>query len=375
MITAIFFLICFGLLCGLIFLFIKIHNLSLINKKLTLQITELTEIKKEIQTKIETVLLSFPIPVMVIDKQGIIKFANTEIQNIIGSPPEGHNYIEFFNQTEFIEAIHNIPEGKTLQTELLYKDQFYAVHFVSLTDNEILITLKDITDSKEILRIKKELISNISHELKTPLTVIKGYLETIYEEIPSYLKGQVEIILNHTERLTGIVRDLLKLSELEEIKIEFQKVNIKEVIEKVISMFEKRIIQKNLSLKVNMDTSITYISGDPYKLEDLIINLLDNAIRYTDSGEITIKTEKTDRNLIIGIKDTGIGIPEKDLPRIFERFYVVDKSRSRETGGTGLGLAIVKHIVILHKGTIEIKSSLGEGTEVIISLPLSCNNT
>ncbi|MFN4227171.1 MAG: sensor histidine kinase [Candidatus Ratteibacteria bacterium] len=373
MIVIILIVLIFVFIGALIFLILHNKYLTLINKKLLLENAEIKQINAEIENKIENILQNFPIPILVLDKKGKIKFANAELKHITDNSTEEHNYFEFFNQPEFIESIHKVQEKKTvIIEELLHKEKIYKVFFW-LENNETFIIFKDITDTKEISRIKKEIVSNISHELKTPLTVIKGYLETIYDEVDDKIKKYVEITKNHTERLVRIINDLLKLSELEEEKIEFEKVDIKELIEKIVDMFEKKIKQKGLTLTLEIDKINRYIYGDYYKIEDLIINLLDNAVRYTDKGEIKIKTEKKDTNLIIRIKDTGIGIPEKSLPRVFERFYVVDKSRSRETGGTGLGLAIVKHIVLLHKGTIDIKSSLGQGTEVIVSLPLKLN--
>ncbi len=179
--------------------------------------------------------------------------------------------------------------------------------------------------------------------------------------------------------MINIVNDLLLLSELEKNnksgtdkkeKINFEKINIIELIEKIFMIFEKRIKEKKLDLNLKINNKIKYLKGDSYKLEQMFINLIDNAVKYTEKGEIkVILSELNNEKIKIEIIDTGIGIPEKDINRLFERFYVVDKSRSRLKGGTGLGLSIVKHIIVLHQGEIKISSQLEKGTAVTITLP------
>lgn len=359
-------------LVAIVYLYIRLKHLAYLHKKSLTLYDDLKEVNKNLQKDINTIITSLPAPAMIINTNGIIISANEEAKKITeNNQLEYHSYIVSFKQPEFIEAIQQIQKNKKgIVKEIGLKNRLYLVSFIPLINNEVIfIFFKDITDKKEIEKVKKELISNMSHELKTPLTVIQGYIDTLYDEVNSPVaKQHLDTVKKHTERLTNIVNDLLKLSELEEVKIEFQKFDIKDIIESVSKIFEKKVSQKGLTLKLDIEN--VYIEGDPIKIEELLINLLDNAIRYTEKGEINIKTKKEDNYLIISIRDTGIGIPEHCLPRIFERFYVVDKSRSRETGGTGLGLAIVKHIVMLHNGTIDVKSSLGTGTEFIISLPV-----
>lgn len=165
---------------------------------------------------------------------------------------------------------------------------------------------------------------------------------------------------------------MLTLSELENEKpdIIFEKVNLNNIIEGILKIFENRIQHKGLSIRLNLLPGLPPVPGDIFRLEQLFINLIDNSIKYTEEGEISITTSFINDLSEVIIEDTGIGISKKDLPRIFERFYVADKSRSRKTGGTGLGLSIVKHIVILHNGNISVESSEGKGTKVIIHIPL-----
>ncbi len=221
-------------------------------------------------------------------------------------------------------------------------------------------------------KIKKDFVANVSHELKTPLTAIKGFSEMMIED-ETLSKRYLDIIRRNTDRLINIVNDLLMLSSLEDenASLYIEEINLADMLENTHMVLRHKLEKSGLSLIKEFESHSIVIEGDRYRLEQLTINLLDNAIKYTEKGSITIKLKKTENNRVeLAIKDTGIGIPEKDIPRIFERFYVVDKSRSRKSGGTGLGLSIIKHIVALHKGTISIKSKEGDGTEFKVTLPV-----
>jgi len=180
----------------------------------------------------------------------------------------------------------------------------------------------------------------------------------------------LEIIKRHTDRLINIINDLLVLSEMEEkgSKLVMEEVDIKDLIGQVLKIFNQKIKAKNLELELLVNDKMPVIRGDPFLLEQLFMNLMDNAVKYTERGKITIKVERKEEHLIIELHDTGIGIPEEHQARIFERFYVIDKSRSRMLGGTGLGLSIVKHIALLHKGRIDVRSRVGVGTTFTVSL-------
>ena len=237
---------------------------------------------------------------------------------------------------------------------------------------EIVLVFHDITEIKEIEKMKRDFVANVSHELRTPLTAIKGFVETLLDEEKDLNKKHyLKIIQRHTDRLINIVKDLLLLSQLEErrSKLEIEDVNLKRLLEDISKMFIEKIKQKKLKLKIEIQKDLPLVKADPFKLEQMFINLIDNAIKYTDKGEIKISIEQIDNLIKIVVADTGIGISEKHLSRIFERFYVVDKSRSRRYGGTGLGLSIVKHVVLLHNGKIEVKSKKNKGTKFTIYLP------
>jgi len=240
------------------------------------------------------------------------------------------------------------------------------------TLNEIVLVFHDITEIKNLENIKRDFVQNVSHELRTPLTAIKGYSESI-EGVDAQTQEYIEVIKRHTERLINIVEDLLILSELQEREhaLENEKVRLPEVLEHVLKIFKNRTEKKGITVKTEVDNNLPTIDGDSLKIEQVFINLIDNALKYTDQGEISILMKGVDQKVEIRFQDTGIGIAQKHLLRIFERFYTVDTSRSRRLGGTGLGLSIVKHIIQLHRGSIDVKSIPGSGSTFTVLLPAS----
>ncbi|MES0491051.1 MAG: ATP-binding protein [Leptospirales bacterium] len=236
---------------------------------------------------------------------------------------------------------------------------------------------RPVGDLKNLEQIKKDLIANVSHELRTPLTAIKGYLETLEEDIPGDSSKYITILQRHTERMINIVQDLLILSELEtEKKIDFSEgVDLCELIDDVANALGGKARSKELFLNIEKpEKEKIFIPGDSFRLEQAFINLVENAIKYTETGGITLKIEKDFKEAKISVSDTGSGIAEEHIPRVFERFYVVDKSRSRKLGGTGLGLSIVKHIVQLHKGRIHVESKINRGTVFTLFFKLKNNS-
>ncbi len=236
----------------------------------------------------------------------------------------------------------------------------------------VLMSFYNITRLKQLEQMKTDFVAAVSHEIKTPITAIKGFAETLLEgalEDSENAKKFLQIIKKHSERLNSLVEDLLILSaiELGELKINKSKINLQEVVDTVITTLEEKAKKKGLSLRKEfVGDSAPVLEADRDKLIQILINLVDNGIKFTEKGGVTIKYEKSEN--CIKVIDTGIGIPEEHLPRLGERFYRVDKARSRELGGTGLGLAIVKHFVKAHGWQMAIKSQVGKGTEVVLKL-------
>lgn len=231
----------------------------------------------------------------------------------------------------------------------------------------------DITEIKQVENVRKDFVANVSHELRTPLTSMQGFAETLLEQKVDEQKEKefLKIIEKESKRLNNLVEDLLDLALLEKDSFQLDKTEfrLKMLMDEVYQVVEKTIEAKNIQTDVIVPTDLT-VYADYHRWYQLVLNLYVNAVQYTDEGgHIEWLVEQTDEEIILQIKDSGIGIPQEQLHRIFERFYRVDQARSRQSGGTGLGLSIVKHIVEVHEGEIDIDSTLGEGTEITVRLP------
>ncbi len=327
------------------------------------------------QEELNSIISSLEEGLLVLDKNGKVILYNESFKKIVKSEPYGKFWWEVLITPKINKLIKKVfKEKKNFSKEIEIDGKIFLVSFVFIpSKEEITILFHDITRFKKLEIIKKDFVSNVSHELRTPLTSIKGYVEVLEDEIKD--KNHIyylNIIRKNTERVINIVSDLLMLSELEEKGFleKIEDVNLNEIVENVFKILRQKANEKNLRLTLDEREKI-FIKGDSCKLEQMFINLIDNAIKYTEKGGVTVSLKKNEKVCIISIKDSGIGISKKHLDRIFERFYVVDKSRSKKLGGTGLGLSIVKHIVSIHGGKIEVKSTPGKGTEFKITLPLN----
>jgi len=310
----------------------------------------------------------------VLDEKGRIILSNESFKKIGQTKVADEKlYWEVIRDVKFGELVKKVRENKqNLSEELELNGKFYlcSATFLPLRE-QIVIVFSDITETKNMEKIKRDFVVNVSHELRTPLAAIKGFAETLEEEVGENAKTYAGVIKRNTDRLINIVQDLLLLSELEEkgSKPESEEVNLKQLADNVIRIFKSRLTEKGLDFHLRVEDGLPAVKGDSFKLEQMLINLLDNSIKYTEKGKIVLALKQKEGNVEIIVEDTGIGIPQEHLMRIFERFYVVDKSRSKKFGGTGLGLSIVKHIVLSHKGTIAVESSLAKGTRFTIMLP------
>lgn len=284
-----------------------------------------------------------------------------------------------------------LKDRKFFDTEITIDDpeekvlKLYANPIKQVNENDfegIIITIQDITELRKLERVRTEFVANVSHELKTPLTSIKGFAETLKaEDIDKQDADRfLSIIEDEADRLYRLINDILSLSELEQKKKKTKEVRetikIDKAVEEIFAMLKSQSDKKNIELSMNVQAELYSLSGDPDKFKQMLLNLVDNAIKYTpENGKVWVEayniTDRDDKGkVVIKVADNGIGIPKQHIPRLFERFYRVDKARSRTVGGTGLGLAIVKHIVILFNGEIEVDSKVGKGTEFRIILPV-----
>ena len=245
----------------------------------------------------------------------------------------------------------------------------------------LLIVIRNTTKDVQYQELRKEFVANVSHELRTPLTFIKGFVETLsggalHDPVkgPEYLATAEK----HINQLTNLVDDLLELSRLESRPGLPRRamIDLPEKIGKIVDLLQPALRKKEQTLAANAPAGLPNVSGDPDYIERAIYNLIDNAIKYTPPrGRIEVAVRFDATRLIVSVSDNGIGIPAEDLPRIFERFYRVDKSRSREMGGTGLGLAIVKHVALVHGGSVEVSSTPGQGSTFLFILPVASSQT
>lgn len=276
----------------------------------------------------------------------------------------------------FFEAhmvpIQRAPEQAELSTpEALERSALESKSFV----DGCVVIFHNITDIRRTEKMRRDFVANVSHELRTPLSAIEGYSETLLDgalDDPAVCRDFVQVIHRHSLRLTQLVGNLLDLSKLEstDYKPEFLPISLQNLIQQVLMLVEDKAQEKDIEIAVDISSSLPKAMADLSSLQQVLTNLLDNAIKYTPTqGHVRVQAFQTPQNKIqVEVVDTGIGIETKYHSRIFERFYRVDKARSREMGGTGLGLSIVKHIVQLHNGEIWVESEAGNGSKFIFTL-------
>jgi len=328
------------------------------------------------QQELEAILASISDGLLVIDPRERIVRAGPRFRRLVADPdPIGKTYWQVLRSKVFDGLIEQSATGKTVHAEIEIGQRLFLASLSPLPGaGGTVVTFHDLSETRRLEKQKKDFVANVSHELRTPLTAIKGYAETLSEESSGTARNYLDVILRHTDRLIDLTADLLTLSELEEKQRQpsLENIDWPEMLSRVRSLFEKRIRKKNLVLQIDLADEIQGLvfQGDPFRLEQLLINLLDNAVNYTEKGGVSIAISVRAGRLSIQVRDSGIGIAAEHLPHLFERFYVTDKARSRQTGGTGLGLSIVKHIVEMHNGTIGVESAPGSGTTFTVDLPV-----
>lgn len=333
------------------------------------------------QNRLEAILKSMDSGVIAIDKEFKVIMINPYAKKLFGIKGDviGENLMDKIRDFEF-ENIFRNDDIDNKEINILWPNKRdLRVKTADIVSKYDLIgkvaVVQDVTDIKRLEKMREQFVANVSHELKTPLTSIKGFAETLkYVENKDTREKFLKIINDEAERLTRLIQDILVLSNIEKNKNteEMQTFNINDLIEDVLYLVKKSADNKSISIFLNKD-DLPNIKGYKDKYKQLVINLIDNAIKYTEpKGKVIVTTnlDNTSNNIVLVVEDTGVGIPKKYLDRIFERFYRIDKARSRSEGGTGLGLAIVKHIVININGKIEVQSEPNKGSKFIIRIPI-----
>lgn len=338
--------------------------------------------------KIATILDSMVEGVIALDHQGRVIVMNPAVRRIldVAMPKvEGQPLLEVIRNRALADMVEHC---RTLSTQGPYRQEvelYLPVHRVldvsaiplplESVAVGIVLVLHDITELRRLERVRVEFVANVSHELRTPLTAIKGYLETLLDETPegpATHRRFLEIANTQANRLERLIKDLLSLSDIEtgRVALHPEAIGLHEFVDEILAIFEKTAIMKGLTFE-NRIAPQQGVHADPDRLSQILVNLVDNAVKYTPIGGKVVFEAQPLVNEQVGLQvmDSGQGIPPHDLTRVTERFYRVDKARSREDGGSGLGLAIVKHLVQLHGGTIQVSSEVGKGTTVEVVLP------
>jgi len=350
-------------------------ELSPLIRTITHQRSEIETHLHEVKSKAETITAiseNMKEGIILIDKNGTILSANKSASNIFNlTVPIGKNIVEISRNVEIIEHAKSALKGIRSDITTNIAGCVYSTFFSPVPDNGAIILLLDITERVQSEKIRREFSANVSHELKTPLTSISGYAEMLENNMVksddiNLFAGKIK---DESTRLLNLIDDIIMLSRLDETedKNDFEAIDLSAIVDEVMENLKSKAQKSKVSLKATIEP--VTVKANKQMMFELLYNLTDNAIKYNKTdGLVNISVSNEQGKVKIIISDTGIGIPNQHINRIFERFYRIDKSHSKKTGGTGLGLSIVKHIVNYHEGTIEIDSSEGIGTNITIML-------
>ncbi|GAB4272554.1 two-component system histidine kinase PnpS [Thermincola ferriacetica] len=357
------------------------RGLNYMARRLKDTIKEITEEKN----KIQAILTSMVEGVIAVDKDTRILLVNPafeKIFNVVADQVIGLTVIEGIRNYELEKILLKaLKKGRTInqEIEIVPLRRAFRVNVVPLMRKEkivgVVAVFRDIAEIRELEKMRSEFVANVSHELRTPLTSIKGFVETLLDgamEDREVARRFLEIINVETNRLSRLINDILSLSSIEAKNKEISRspVNFNEIVEKVLPILVPMAEEKNITVETDIHPDLPVIMANEDLIKQVLINLVDNAIKYTpENGRVVLSATPSGGGLKVSVKDTGIGIPPESMSRLFERFYRVDKARSRELGGTGLGLAIVKHALEAHGGTIKVESQVGMGSKFTFYLP------
>ncbi len=350
------------------------ENVNMLLKRINKNINKLKREKEKITLITDNMVEGM----ILLDSDYSVLSVNRSAAKLLKLSPDQYNHKKITQMTineKLLELLHSLNEKDSVRGVIEEESRFFRV-FINKSDHNgeygIIILLVDVTEIIQNEEIRRDFSANVSHELKTPLTTIKGFGEMLENGIitsPDDIKKYGGTIYRESERLLLLINDIIRLSEIEEhTSEETERINVLETAKDVQEFLQNKADKHNVTLDVSGDPA--EIEGNCNYITELLLNLTDNAIKYNnDGGNVWLKVIDNKNEVVISVKDNGIGIGTEDQGRIFERFYRVDKSRSKETGGTGLGLSIVKHIVAYHHGSIDIKSEINKGTEITVILP------
>lgn len=343
----------------------------------------------ESESSAQTILGAMLDGLAVVDDRRTVRLMNREFRRIFGLADNvpGGTLLELVHNASVdrvtVEALRRQePQTDSIETARgATEPREFEVTAVPFGENSAemkgaVILFRDVTHFRKVEKMRRDFVANVSHELRTPLSIFRGYLETLIDDPhqpPGELLRILEVMERHSNRLNALVEDVLSLARLESpgMELTLSEVDLPELLHSIMRDWEKRLAARQLKSHLNFPGNLPRLRADETRLQELIYNLLDNAVKYSKpGGTVFLRAEPVGDSVRISVADQGIGIPESDLPRIFERFYRADKSRSNEHPGTGLGLSIVKHIAQLHGGRVEAESELAKGTTISVVLPV-----
>ncbi|WP_404347182.1 cell wall metabolism sensor histidine kinase WalK [Sutcliffiella horikoshii] len=348
---------------------------------------DMTKAQEMQQDRLRTLIESMGSGLILIDGRGYVNLINRAYKETFDADPGEYLYRLYYEAIEQKEVVTLIEE--IFMTEVSVRKQIllpltierrhfevYGAPIIGVNDEwkGIVLVFHDITELKKLEQMRKDFVANVSHELKTPITSIKGFSETLLDGAMNdkdTLEYFLSIILKESDRLQSLIEDLLDLSKIEKqgFRLNPEYLEINDLLEEIFVILEGKAREKEINLVLSKPKKELYLFADASRIKQVFINLINNAIAYTPAGgEVKVKVEEVGKEVVIVVSDTGIGMEQDEIPRIFERFYRVDKARSRNSGGTGLGLAIVKHIVEAHHGSISVTSELNKGTAFTVKL-------
>ena len=331
------------------------------------------------RNKLDTLFLHMTDGVVAFGRDGSVLHSNPAVSQMLGREVSFYDYDALFGDKFPMKKVLSLQRPDFVSGELTARERILELYLAPFSDGEdggVMAVLHDVTAQRKNDEMRKEFVANVSHELRTPLTNVRSYAETLRDndDVPREMENNfLDIIISEVDRMTHIVQDLLTLSRLDSGRAELKmaRFSLREALDSVCRAVELEARRRGHTLVRSYGETLPMVTGDRSRLEQVMMNVVGNAIKYTpDGGTITVDAGLRGRRAWIEVSDTGIGIPEQDRERIFDRFYRVDKARSRESGGTGLGLSIAREIVLRHHGTIALTSHEGPGTTVRIVLPI-----
>ncbi len=341
---------------------------------------------------LRAILSSMVDGVLITDAEDRIRLTNERLGQMFSLPiaPIGRTVMEAFRNHELHQLVGRTlsaePQSEELHIELEEGGQFgqrtFQVTSVRLQPREheppggVLLIFHDVSQIRSLETVRRDFVANVSHELRTPLSIITGYLETLLDgdTEPELGRRFLQVMHKHAQRLNLLLEDLLTLAQLEsrKLSLHFEPINVPECVHRVLERLETMISATQAEIFTELPESLPVIEADPLRFEQVLLNLVDNALKYGNRPgmKVVITAKRDNDDLVLQVKDNGPGIPLSDQPHIFERFYRVHKDRSRDAGGTGIGLSIVKHTVQAHGGTVSIDSRPGAGATFTVRMPL-----